>query len=529
MPISNQVVRYALAADPEVQDADTRTIRFVLSDSSVARDGHTLATSGWDISSYQKNPVVLFGHDAGHVNSVIGRMSSITTRGDQLVGDVEFMPGDVNPAAETVYQMVRQGYLNAVSVGFIPQDGVPARGRGPGAYDFSKQELLEVSVVPVPALPTALAEARAAGIDTAPIVAWAKRIMETSAMANINRAAADWKCAAATDLPTSSVETWDGPAAAKAILDAAAGSDGVIDADKAKRGFLIYDAGNPGERGSYKEPFASLIDGTLTVTKGGVQAAASRLPQVDGASDEVKASARAILDHYEEKLGMGAGGSGDRATPLVLRRDLYNVSALAYLLMELAWLQEWVEWEEAQEGDGSDMPDRIAAAMKVLGQILVDMTAEEVSELVGAGGVEQEVEQDEDQGAIDRLAQGLKRSLFAVLRHGTGQIVTRVNAKALKRMDIGSIAAALRAGLLTADAHRALADVIETRAGRVLSSDNETTLRGAHDRMTEACDMVRSVVDQVGGEDIGEDDGGDDTGAGERSRRARALRHTVTS
>ena len=154
-----------------------RTITFVLSTPEVARDGHTLAASGWDTDAYMRNPVVLFAHDNSSTDTVIGRMDRIWTDGDRLMGQARFMEASLNPLAETVYQMVRQGFLSAVSVGFIPLDGKPAKGRGHGAFDFTRQELLEVSVVPVGAHPAALVMGRAANINTQPMLDWARRFV----------------------------------------------------------------------------------------------------------------------------------------------------------------------------------------------------------------------------------------------------------------------------------------------------------------------------------------------------------------
>ncbi|MDE1905034.1 MAG: S49 family peptidase [Rhodospirillales bacterium] len=85
----------------------------------------------------------------------------------------------------------------------------------------------------------------------------------------------------------------------------------------AKRGFLLYDAANPDLRGSYKLPFADRIGGVLKAVKGGVRAAASRLPQTDAPQRE-KTRARQILDHYEERIAReekrgGAGAPGAHA------------------------------------------------------------------------------------------------------------------------------------------------------------------------------------------------------------------------
>lgn len=374
MTMQDKIIRLATSAAPEA-DTDSRVVTFTLSDGSVARDGHTLATAGWDTSAYMRNPVFLWAHDADTVECVIGRMLRIYARGDRLMGDVEFAPADINPMAETCLRMVRAGYLNAVSVGFIPRKGKPANGRGAGAYDFSEQELLEVSLVPVPSLPTALAEGRRSGIDTVPMIDWARRIMETDAMAQ--------------------------PAPTPPAV--------------------------PAQR-----------------------------------------------------------------APRPLRRGLSHVSHMAWLLQELSWLEECVEGEAQREGDGSDIPMRLAEAMKGLGQILVDMTIEEVAELIGA----EEAEAAADGTAAERLAAGLKRALVGLARCAAGGAPAALGADAIAAMEPAGIAAALRGDLLSLAGRRALADLIEARAGRVLSSANEQSLRTAHGYIIQAAEVIMGIVAQ---------------------------------
>jgi hypothetical protein len=70
---------------------------------------------------------------------------------------------------------------------------------------------------------------------------------------------------------------------------------------RARRAFLLYDAGNPEARGSYKLPFADVVGGRLTAISGALRAAASRLPQTTAPRDVLK-RARSVLDGYFEKL-----------------------------------------------------------------------------------------------------------------------------------------------------------------------------------------------------------------------------------
>ena len=108
MPLDSlpkEVIRFTSVSDPEII-ADTRVRRFKISSSAVARDGHTLATAGWDLSNFLKNPVVLAAHDSEHIESVIGRAINLPVQGDDLFADIEFMTQDLNPLAEMTLKMV---------------------------------------------------------------------------------------------------------------------------------------------------------------------------------------------------------------------------------------------------------------------------------------------------------------------------------------------------------------------------------------------------------------------------------------
>jgi HK97 family phage prohead protease len=139
----------------------SRRVTFVLSDASVDRVGDTLAVDGWDLAAYRRNPVVLFAHDA--LAPPIGRMWNIRSDGARLLGDVEFASAETYEFADTIYKLVRDGYLKAGSVGFLPVDYSFSDDRR-GGIDFFEQELLEFSVVPIPANANALVQAAAKGL-----------------------------------------------------------------------------------------------------------------------------------------------------------------------------------------------------------------------------------------------------------------------------------------------------------------------------------------------------------------------------
>ena len=171
--------------DPEFGDSG-RTITYTLSTPQVGRDNHTVAADAWQLDNFEKNPVFLWFHDDSQ--PPIGRMIDIGDVGGSLKGTVEYADRDLSPFADMIYRMVKARYINAVSTSWQPITWSFSRDKNrPGGVDFSKVDLLEVSQVPVPALPAALAEARSNGIDTAPMVEWAERLLDTGGMILVPR------------------------------------------------------------------------------------------------------------------------------------------------------------------------------------------------------------------------------------------------------------------------------------------------------------------------------------------------------
>lgn len=128
-----------------------------------------------------------------------------------------------------------------------------------------------------------------------------------------------WESCGSHDLPIDDSDSWDGPAAEASIFAAAGFNDSNPDPAKARKGFLVCDTDKPTEKGSYKLPFAHVVDGTLKAVKGGIRAAASRLHQTDAPAD-VLAHAQTTIDHYEHAMGIGdASDDGKALTNLVLR------------------------------------------------------------------------------------------------------------------------------------------------------------------------------------------------------------------
>ncbi len=130
-------------------DQEKRQAIFIFSDGDEDRHGDSLNPNGWKVDNYMKNPVVMFGHD--YRGLPIGKtIKTWVEDGKTFMGLIEFATTEF---AEQVWQLILGGFLNAGSVGFIP-----LRYDETGEYTFQEMELLEYSIVPIPANPRALTQ-----------------------------------------------------------------------------------------------------------------------------------------------------------------------------------------------------------------------------------------------------------------------------------------------------------------------------------------------------------------------------------
>ncbi|OJV23099.1 MAG: hypothetical protein BGO30_03920 [Bacteroidetes bacterium 41-46] len=151
----------------------TRYIEFVASDNS--RDSYktVLPVDKWDLDRFNKNGVIGYQHAlyySTNPDMVIGSGRAFV-EDDQLIIGVTFEPADLNPVAEKLFRKVLHGTIKAVSVGFNPVGegawgvGDEAAGKENQTYYFGGQELLEVSIVHIPANKNAVKRAMEVLLD----------------------------------------------------------------------------------------------------------------------------------------------------------------------------------------------------------------------------------------------------------------------------------------------------------------------------------------------------------------------------
>ena len=131
-----------------IEKADNGEITAIASTAVEDRQGEIVEVEGWDLKDFKANPVILWGHD--HSQLPIGKATKVwvdgTGRKAKLMTKIAFQ--EVTEMGRAVKQLVADGVLKTLSVGFMPVDGEGNR--------FTKQKLLEISVVNVPANPEAM-------------------------------------------------------------------------------------------------------------------------------------------------------------------------------------------------------------------------------------------------------------------------------------------------------------------------------------------------------------------------------------
>ena len=130
----------------------------------VARDGDVVEPMGMQLDNYLLNPVVMWAHDyQGSTPSgglPIGRTLSLERTPGGIDAEFEFLPDD--PFASRVQNAWERGFLRTASIGWESLEATPL----PGGFGLrhKRTDLLEWSLVPVPADPGASRELFLAGM-----------------------------------------------------------------------------------------------------------------------------------------------------------------------------------------------------------------------------------------------------------------------------------------------------------------------------------------------------------------------------
>ena len=157
------MVKKDLIFEVKASNDDNRTIEGVFSTADVDRSGDPpIEQESWNLKNFKKNPVVLFAHDSRNIP--IGKVTKLKLdEKGNLAGKIMFAVdegvGIYGDLIKTVYNLYKGKFMRAFSVGFKLGE-ITDDKKG---MKLVKNELLEISCVPVPA--NALALAKSKGLD----------------------------------------------------------------------------------------------------------------------------------------------------------------------------------------------------------------------------------------------------------------------------------------------------------------------------------------------------------------------------
>jgi len=130
----------------------TKGLDFILSDATPDRYDDIILSAGWRLDAFNRNPIALFAHNSSFP---IGVWKSVRVENNALRGTLVLAPKGSSDRIDELHALIEADVLKAVSVGFTPISYEERKGDTYGLV-YTEQELVECSLVAVPANPNAL-------------------------------------------------------------------------------------------------------------------------------------------------------------------------------------------------------------------------------------------------------------------------------------------------------------------------------------------------------------------------------------
>ncbi len=132
-------------------DKDKREVTVIGSVQQEDRDRDIVDIKTMNVKNYKQNPVVLWSHQSRDLP--IAKAINVTKAAGntQLKFKLQFAKEEDYPFADQVYKLIKAGFINASSIGFAVNYEKSEYDKDRGGYNFNNAELLEISLVNVPA------------------------------------------------------------------------------------------------------------------------------------------------------------------------------------------------------------------------------------------------------------------------------------------------------------------------------------------------------------------------------------------
>jgi hypothetical protein len=177
-------LRREIVVVPRVMNEADGTVEFVASDETLDSYREIIRAGGWKFDLFAKNAPFVDSHDYSSITKLLGQVTDWRVDRKQLVETVKYAR-QPDTLAEWAFKMVRDGFLKAVSVGFVPVKMASKWDQSPGAMQeqlaalgldagtaaavravYIEQQQIELSQCVIGANPNALAKAYKAGCLT---------------------------------------------------------------------------------------------------------------------------------------------------------------------------------------------------------------------------------------------------------------------------------------------------------------------------------------------------------------------------
>ena len=121
--LRSEIPSAAEIANQKSQIENGDVLDFIASTATLDRYHEVVDPAGWRLDSYRRNPVFQNAHNYGDILFTLGKALITDVRAvsgrQALFQRIQFAT-DVNPIARIAHGLYKGGFLNAVSVGFVP-------------------------------------------------------------------------------------------------------------------------------------------------------------------------------------------------------------------------------------------------------------------------------------------------------------------------------------------------------------------------------------------------------------------------
>jgi HK97 family phage prohead protease len=182
---NNMETKYASIGVKSAEGND-RVVEFVATQEMVDYDNEVVSVEGLDVSKIKKNKSFLWSHL--QTQPPVGKIISMKKDGKQVIGKAQMTSEEEYPFGYTIYKLIKGGYINNVSISFIPD---------PASFEYKEKDgkqiryinkatLLEVSAVNIGANPGTSIYAKS--VKDAADKAWNDGVLDGSELKEVEEA-----------------------------------------------------------------------------------------------------------------------------------------------------------------------------------------------------------------------------------------------------------------------------------------------------------------------------------------------------